>query len=106
MNLENCVDIKEMTAKEAAHSLCVLLSRVRHPLGIGVWEGKLEGKLSGNNYTGEHVAVFSDDALVAPFGKRGDPESESCAAIFVIACKYAEKIADALGCEVNEPLKP
>jgi hypothetical protein len=104
-NLENCLDVKDMTVDEAAESMKVLSRMVRKPVGIGIWEGTVVGALGGNTYKGEHVAVFSNDGLIAPFGPGGDRESEACAALFVLACKYAENFASSLRIHEKEGLE-
>lgn len=95
-NLRNCAKIREMTATEAAAALKMLAAKIHGPVGLGVWEGSLAGKISGRAYNGEQVAVFRQTDLVAPFGPRGDEESEACAALFAIALANADKIAAAL----------
>lgn len=98
-NLCNCVTMKEMTALEVATTIRDLRDKLCpscKKLGIGIWEGDLTGKLSGVTHGGEHVAVFNTKCLVAPFGPRGDAESEALAAIFVLAIHNADKIVAAL----------
>lgn len=52
---------------------------------IGIWEGSIAGKLSGETYGGEHISVFRTTDLIVPFGPLGDKESEACAALFCLA---------------------
>ena len=94
MNLENCLDVKKMTALEAIRSMKLLSSKTTLPIGIGIWEGELTGKISGQTYSGEHIAVFQETALVCPFGPRGDAESEANSALFVAAVKYSGVISE------------
>jgi hypothetical protein len=100
-NLENCVDVKDVTVEQAAESMKMLSRMVGKRVGHGIWEGTVAGTLSGNTYKGEHVAVFSNYSLIAPFGPRGDRESEACAALFVLACEYAEKFVSSLRSRVR-----
>jgi hypothetical protein len=95
-NLQDCVDVKSLTPLELAGALRTLAAKINKPLGVGIWEGTLEGKVGGTRRDGEHVAVFQEQSLVAPFGPRGDEESEASAVLFVTAVKYAETIARAL----------
>ena len=95
-NLENGLQIKNMTAVEAAQALKMLATMIKGPVALGIWEGSLTGKISGHTHDGEMIAVFNDTALVAPFGFRGDQEGEACAALFATAFSYADKIVDAL----------
>ncbi|MBY9629190.1 hypothetical protein KUU78_31115 (plasmid) [Pseudomonas aeruginosa] len=95
-NLVDCVQIRAMTAADAAAAMRTLVTKVDSQVGIGIWEGSITGKISGQNYDGndgKHIAVFHDTSLVAPFGPHGDAESEACAALFCLAVKHA----DALG---------
>lgn len=94
MNLENCLDVKNMTALEAIRAMKMLSSKTTLPIGIGIWEGELTGKISGQTYSGEHIAVFQETALVCPFGPRGDAESEANAALFVAAVKYSAPVTE------------
>lgn len=95
-NLANCEKIREMSAIEAAQALKTLAQQIKGPVGLGIWDGALHGKVSGQTYEGEMIAVFRDDDLIAPFGRRGDAESEACAALFALALANADKIAAAL----------
>lgn len=95
-NLDACVTTKNMCARDAVLHMRDMKKVINGPLGIGIWNGELKGKLSGQSYKGEHVAVFTKDTLVATFGKRGDAESEACAAMFVCIYNNIEKIADAI----------
>ncbi|ABO60431.1 hypothetical protein LA345_37695 (plasmid) [Burkholderia vietnamiensis] len=95
-NLVDCVQIRAMTAADAAAAMRTLVTKVDSQVGIGIWEGSITGKISGQTYDGndgKHIAVFHDTSLVAPFGPHGDAESEACAALFCLAVKHA----DALG---------
>lgn len=95
-NLTECATVKRMSAAEAAAALQALAAKIQRPVGIGIWEGVIEGTVSGNRHVGEHVAIFNDDTLVAPFGPRGDEESEACAALFALALSHADILAAAL----------
>lgn len=103
-NLHDCVLIKDMTAAEAAAALQRLAATIRGPVGLGIWAGTVAGKLSRHAQEGDHVAVFRDSGLMAPFGPRGDEESEACAALFAIALTHANTIAAALA--VPAPATP
>ena len=95
MNSENCMDVKEMTALEAIQAMKSLASKAAKPVvGVGIWEGKITGTISGETYEGKHIAVFQDTALVSPFGPHGDEESEAMAVLFVTAIKYASAVSD------------
>src|SRR5205823_3010965 len=95
-NLPDCVDIKPLTPRELAGAIRLLASKIRQPVGVGIWEGALEGKLSGVRREGEHIAVFQEQALVSPFGPRGDCESEAAAVLFTLAVQYSDTISRAL----------
>lgn len=95
-NLANGVAVKNMSAFEAAQTLAKLASRITGPVGLGIWEGTLTGAISGNAHSAEHIAVFRESDLIAPFGPRGDAESEACAALFALALASAATIAAAL----------
>lgn len=88
-NLDACVKARAMSTADAAAAMQMLASRIGGPVGIGIWEGSIAGKISGQTYGGEHVAVFRAADLVSPFGPRGDEESEACAALFCLALKHA-----------------
>ncbi|WP_065497259.1 hypothetical protein [Burkholderia sp. CCA53] len=94
-NLVDCVKIRAMTAADAAAAMRTLATKVDGQVGIGIWEGSVTGKISGQTYNGNdgrHIAVFHDTSLVAPFGPHGDAESEACAALFCLAVKHAEAL--------------
>jgi hypothetical protein len=95
-NLDDCVRVRPMGPRELAEAIRLLAGKVRQPVGAGIWEGTLEGKISGARREGPHVAVFQEQSLVAPFGPHGDPESEASAVLFVLSVQYAETIARAL----------
>lgn len=100
-NLSNCAKVRDMTAVEAAQTLKMLAERIRGPVGLGIWEGTLQGEISGQTHGNKHVAVFRDTDLIAPFGPQGDEESEACAALFAVALANAEKIARAIASLVD-----
>jgi hypothetical protein len=85
-----------MCARDAVLHMRDMKKVINGPLGIGIWNGELKDKASGRDYTGEHVAVFTKNDMVAAFGPRGDEESEACAAMFVCIYNNIEKIADAI----------
>ncbi|CAK7035051.1 MAG: hypothetical protein DELT_00526 [Desulfovibrio sp.] len=90
----NCVAIKDdLTPAKAAKAMQELVAKINGPLGLGMWEGTLTGKNSGQTYGDKHIAVFNSDSLVAPFGPLHDEESERIAVLFIMAFQYAEKIA-------------
>lgn len=97
-NLADCVTTKEMTALAAVTAIRDLVAKypANKKLGIGVWEGDVTGKLSGNTHGGKHLGVFNANTLVALFGPHGDAESESLAATFVVAVQNADKMASVL----------
>lgn len=95
-NLADCVTTREMSALEAATAICSLTEKLPTDLGIGVWEGRVEGATSGNMFEPLHLGVFDKDTLVALFGPHGDQEGEMYAAIFVMAVMNADKIKSAL----------
>ena len=63
-NLQNCAKMKEMTATEAAAALKMLAAKIHGPVGFGVLEGSLAGKIGGQAYSGEQVAVLRVTDLV------------------------------------------
>ncbi len=95
-NLADCVTIKDMSAQEAAVAIASMAAKLPKALGIGVWEGTIEGKISGNVYAGSHLGVFDANTLIALFGPHGDALSECTAALLVATIKNADKIAKAL----------
>jgi hypothetical protein len=95
-NLADCVTIKDMSAQEAAAAIASMAAKFPKTLGIGVWEGTIEGKISGNVYAGKHLGVFDANTLIALFGPHGDALSECTAALLVAIVQNADKIATAL----------
>jgi len=75
-NLSDCQPIAALTPNELAGAIRVLASKIHKPVGVGIWEGALEGQLSGVRREGEHIAVFQEQALVAPFGPRAIPKAK------------------------------
>ncbi|MDD5285850.1 MAG: hypothetical protein PHD54_08320 [Desulfuromonadaceae bacterium] len=95
-NLAECEAIKEMSAMEAATAICDLAAKLPKSLGMGIWEGKVEGELPGQTIDGKHLGVFDENTLIALFGPHGDPLSETAAALFVMSIINAEKILASL----------
>lgn len=97
-NHQHCQQLRPMTTAEAAQAMAKLaeLATKGQPLAIGLWHGTLTGTGSGNVYQGEHVSVFTDQTLFAPFGPQGDQASEAGAALLVLAARHAAGFAQAL----------
>ena len=95
--MENTLSLNnDLSPAEAAAAMRKLVASIRGPLSLGVWEGDITGKASGNTFGGQHISVFNDVTLVAPCGPQGDKESEAVAALLVMAFQYAERIAEEL----------
>ena len=92
-NLQECVEPRQMATLEVVELIERLAAMIPEPLGIGIWEGTITGKLSGNRYEGRHIGVFNEDTLVALFGPENDAESEAAAALFVTVTKNATLLA-------------
>ena len=84
-----------MSAEEAAEAMVMLADKISLSVGLGIWEGELHSKSTGEIYKGPHISVFQKNALVVPFGPMHDSESEACAALFCVALQYAKAIKDA-----------
>lgn len=95
-NLQACRPVKEMTAAEAAGALKTLAAKIAGPVSVGVWEGTLTGKMSGEPHAWKHIAVFGDDELIAVFGPHGDAASEAAAVLCAVAFTHANVLAAAL----------
>lgn len=92
---ENCQRLKKMSSIEAVQAMAKLaqIATGGRPLALGLWNGTMTGGESGREYTGEHVAVFSEKSLFAAFGPHGDREGEAGAALCVLAARHAEEFA-------------
>lgn len=97
-NHQHCQHLRPMTTAEAAQAMAKLaeLATKGKPLALGLWNGTLTGTESGNVYQGEHVSVFTDETLFAPFGPQGDQAGEAGAALLVLAARHAAGFAQAL----------
>lgn len=95
-NLTDCLAFKPMSAEEAADRLALAVSLIRRPVGVGIWEGEVRGHQSGAVFSGPHVAVFQDEALVAPCGPQNDKESLATATVLALAIEFGPAINDAL----------
>lgn len=96
---ENCLHVKPMSALEAVQAMATLagIATGGKPLALGLWNGVMKGVESGNEYAGEHIAVFNEKTLFAAFGLQGDREGEAGAALCVLAARHAEELARMVG---------
>jgi hypothetical protein len=86
----------EFSAADAARLMKRLADGLGKQAGLAIWEGKLQGHISGNTHEGEMVALMDRTRLIAPFGPKGDPESEAWAGLLLLALTHADKLAAAL----------
>lgn len=92
----NCVGVKDLAGADLGAALKALVGKIKTPVGIGIWHGTVRSHGSGAVYGPEHVAVMGPDALVSPFGPRGDETSEAAAALFVTVVQHVDVLVEAL----------
>ena len=97
-NFQHCLHPRAMTTAEAAQAMAKLahLATQGMALALGLWRGTVTGTESGNPPPGEHVAVFTDETLFAPFGPRGNQASKAGAVLLILAARHAQDFARAL----------
>ena len=88
-NFRHRLHPRAMTTAEAAQAMAKLahLATQGMALALGLWRGTVTGTESGNPHPGEHVAVFTDETLFAPFGPQGNQASEAGAVLLILAAR-------------------
>ena len=95
MKFGNCEMIGKLESKEElikavktfAESVC---NDEGNHYGLGMWQGSMKSLTTGTDFGSEHLALFGENGMIAPFGEMHDPSTEKLACLLGLILKNHE----------------
>lgn len=92
MQFENCEMIGKVSSKDElltavkafAESIC---SNEGNHFGLGAWKGSIKSLTTGTDFGNEHLALFGENGMIAPFGEMHDATTEKLACLLGLILK-------------------